>query len=78
MRTSLWAEFESLLPRRRRIVGTVTAHNADGTASFLLPEGVATRVRGPLDQTPPYRAFVVDGVLEGIAPSSLTVIATEG
>ena len=78
MRTSLWDAFLGLLPQQRRIVGTVTAHNADGSASFLLPEGAATRVRGPLDQVPPYRAFVVDGVIEAVAPSSLAVISTEG
>lgn len=78
MRTNLWDMFEGVLPQRRRIVGTVTAHNADGTASFQLPEGATTRVRRPLDQAPPYRAFAVDGVLEAVAPATLTVIATEG
>ena len=77
MRSNLWESFRDLVPTPRRIVGTVQVHYADGTASFLLPEGTATLVRGPLDRPPPYRAFVVDGVIESLAPD-LPVIATEG
>lgn len=74
---TLWSRYAAISPARVRILGTVTAHNPDGTASLQLPEGTSTRVRNPLDITPPYRAFVVDGVIESAAPS-LPVVSTEG
>lgn len=79
MITNPWKNFTAALPARRRLLGTVTAHNADGTASFQLPEGTYTRVRGALDMEPPYRAFVLDGVIESQASTAaLTPVATEG
>ncbi|MBB5207074.1 hypothetical protein [Chiayiivirga flava] len=56
----------------------VTGHNADGTASFQLPKGAVTRVRQPLDQAPPCRAFAADGAIEAAAPTTLVAISTEG
>lgn len=76
MRTNLWANFAGLLPARRRVIGTVQAHHPDGSASFVLPEGTSYLVRGQLDIAPPYRAFVVDGVIEDRAPE-LPLITTE-
>lgn len=76
MATNLWDNFKDLLPTRRRIVGTVTAHNPDGTSSFELIGGASTRVRGQLSATPPYRAFVVDGALDGPAPNLPTFEVT--
>jgi hypothetical protein len=69
MRTNTWEGFEDLLPERRHQLGTVTARNADGTSSFELPGGSFIRIRGQLTTTPPYRAFAVDGALEGPAPN---------
>jgi hypothetical protein len=76
MRTNLWDQFLDLIPRRRRLVGTVTAHHPDGTSSFQLPGSQSVVVRGQLDATPPYRAWVVDGAVESAAPN-LTVVSTE-
>lgn len=77
MRTNLWQAFSATLPQRRRVIGTVTAHYPDGSAAFSLPSGESYLVRAPLDgATPPYRAFVVDGVIESRAPA-LTPVATE-
>ena len=71
--------FVDAIPRPRRILGTVTAHYADGTAAFQLPEGTYCLVRGALDATPPYRAFVVGGVIESRASTAdITAVATEG
>lgn len=71
--------FVDAIPRPRRILGTVTAHNVDGTAAFQLPEGTYCLVRGPLDIEPPYRAFVLDGTIESQASTAeLTPVATEG
>lgn len=76
MRTNLWDQFLNLVPRRRRLIGTVTAHHANGTSSFQLPEGQTVIVRGQLNAEPPYRAWAVDGALESAAPN-LTVVSTE-
>lgn len=76
MRTNLWDQFADLIPRRRRLVGTVTAHHSDGTSAFQLPGSQSVIMRGQLDATPPYRAWAVDGAIESAAPN-LTVVSTE-
>lgn len=37
---NLWSRFADLLPTRRRQVGAVVAHNADGTSSIQIAGGV--------------------------------------
>ncbi len=71
--SNLWAKFQDLLPGRPLLVGTVQAHNADGTSTVVLPDGNSVlRVRG---QEVPVngQAFVQDGEIKGAAPS-LTVV----
>lgn len=42
---NLWSLFTGLLPAQRRIVGAVTAHNADGTSTIQVSGGFF-RARG--------------------------------
>lgn len=69
MQIDLWRDFSGLLPGRRRILATVTAHNADGTSSLTTADGNTLRAWGQLDQVPPYNAFVREGKLEAAAPN---------
>lgn len=79
MPTNITSRLRGLAPERRRIFGTVTAHNTDGTSTLQLPEGTYTRVRGQLDVVPPYRCFVLDGTVETqVNTANLTPVATEG
>lgn len=70
MPTSIWKEFQGLLPSRARVIATVTAHNADGTSSAVTPEGGSLRLWGQLEgETPPYKVFAREGKIERAAPN---------
>lgn len=70
MQIDLWRDFSGLIPQRPRLLGTVTAHNADGTSSLTTADGNSLRAWGQLEGlTPPYNAFVRDGKLEAPAPN---------
>lgn len=70
MRISSWSQFEDLLGHRPRILGTVTAHNADGTSSLTTHDGSTLRAWGQIEGLePPYNAFVRDGKVEAQAPN---------
>lgn len=74
MRTELWRNFNGLLPDSPRLLATVVAHNADGTASLVTADGQSLRAWGQLEATTiPYNVFVRDGKLEAPAPN-LTLI----
>lgn len=71
MTPNLWTRFAALLPVRRRQVGAVIAHNADGTSTIQLAVGTF-RARGtsvPVGQ----QAEVEDGAVVRQAPS-LTIV----
>jgi hypothetical protein len=57
-----------IIPKTPRYVGTVTAHNSDGTSTVSLPEGGTLRVRGQ-GVAVGVPAFVQGGKLDGGAPS---------
>lgn len=70
MPINLWRDFSTLVPGAPRLLGTVTAHNADGTSSLTTADGNALRAWGKVEgQTPPYNAFVRDGKVEALAPN---------
>ena len=37
--TNPWKQFEGLLPKSSRIIGTVTSHNSNGTSVIALRDG---------------------------------------
>ena len=77
MQTDLWRNFHGLLPDSPRLLATVVAHNADGTASLVTADGQNLRAWGRLDgATIPYNVFVKDGKLESAAPN-LTLLQLE-
>lgn len=70
---NLWTRFTTLLPTRRRFVGAVVAHNADGTSTLTTSAGGTFRARGqavPIGQ----QAEVEDGAVVRQAPSLSTVM----
>lgn len=69
MQIDLWRDFSGLIPQRPRLLGTVKAHNADGTSSLDTADGNSLRAWGQLEMVPPYNAFVRDGKLEAAAPN---------
>lgn len=70
MLTDLWAQFGTLATGRAKYLATVTAHNADGTASITTAEGAQTRVLGRVEgATIPYNAWISDGRVIGDAPN---------
>lgn len=70
MPTELWADFRGLAPARPRLLGTVVAHNADGTSSLTTADGQSMRAWGRVEgAVPPYNAFVRDGKVEAAAPN---------
>jgi len=70
MRTDLWTQFGDLVDPPRKYLATVTAHNADGTASIVTPEGYTTRALGRLEESSlPYNAWVLDGRIIEQAPA---------
>ena len=77
MRTDLWGNFQGLLPDSPRLLATVVAHNADGTASLVTADGQSLRAWGQIEgATIPYHVFVKDGKLESSAPN-LTLLQLE-
>ncbi len=66
-----WALFEGLLPTRRRIVGAVVAHNADGTSTIQIAGGFF-RARGQ-DVAIGQQAEVEGGAVVRQAPTLTTV-----
>lgn len=56
-----------LAPQPILRVGTVTAHNADGTSTIQLLDGSVIRARGT-SVTVNHNAFVRAGLIEGEAP----------
>lgn len=70
MRINLWDQLQGMIGPRPRILGTVTAHNADGTSSLTTADGNSLRAWGRVEGlTPPYNAFVRDGKVEAAAPN---------
>ena len=70
MRTDLWEQFGDLAGAEHRYLATVTAHNADGTASITTAEGWQTRVLGGIDgAATPYNVWVRNGRVDTQAPS---------
>lgn len=70
---NLWTRFTTLLPTRRRFVGAVVSHNADGTSTLTTSAGGTFRARGqavPIGQ----QAEVEDGAVVRQAPSLTTVM----
>jgi len=73
--SNLYRQFLSLIPRDALLIGTVLAHNDDGTSDVELPGAQAIRVRGqsvPVGQN----AFVRGGEIIGEAPN-LTLMTVE-
>lgn len=68
MSTNLFRRLREMLPAPALLVGTVTAHNADGTSTIALPGGGTLRARGQ-SVAVSSNAFVRDGVVEGEAPA---------
>jgi hypothetical protein len=65
---NLFRQFRKLLPADPLLVGTVTAHNADGTSDVQLPGNQTIRVRGQ-GVAVGVRAFVQGGEIRGAAPA---------
>lgn len=59
--------FRELLPESPLIIGTVAAHNPDGTSDVTTLAGGTIRVRGQT-VAPGLKAFVRNGLIEGQAP----------
>lgn len=68
MQTNLWRQFEGLLPSRTKLIGTVSAHNGDGTSTIDLPEGGSLRAIG-IDVPIGDKAYVQEGRVIGPAPN---------
>lgn len=68
---NLFAQFTKLIPIEPILIGTVTAHYADGTSTITLPGGGVIRVRGVVVGVG-LKAFVKAGEVVGEAPN-LTV-----
>lgn len=71
--TNLYRALRELLPDAPLLVGTITALNADDTATITYPDGNTQRVRGPAlaINTP---VFVRNGLIEGTAPALTAVV----
>jgi len=65
---NVFARFARLLPSEPLLVGTVTAHNADGTSTITLPGGGVIRARGQAVAVSS-KAFVRSGEVTDEAPS---------
>lgn len=64
---NLWTQFRGMLPGNSLDVGTVTAHNSDGTSLITLPSGKKITARGTTVAVGS-KAFVRAGLVEGEAP----------
>lgn len=70
MTPNLWSRFASLIPVRRRQVGAVIAHNADGTSTIQMAVGTF-RARGT-SVAIGQQAEVEDGAVIRQAPTLTT------
>ena len=68
---NLWSRFSNLLPSRRRFVGAVVAHNADGTSTITTSAGGTFRARGQLVAIG-QQAEIEDGAVVRVAPNLAT------
>lgn len=66
--SNLFTQFKRLLPNDPLLVGTVTAHNSDGTSDVQLPGNQTIRVRGQ-GVAVGLKAFVQRGQVQGAAPN---------
>jgi len=64
---NLWAKFARLLPDEPTIIGTITAHNVDGTSTVATLAGGTMRVRGQ-SVVVGNKAFIRHGEITGEAP----------
>lgn len=69
MQTDIWSQFGALVAGPTRLLGTVTAHNADGTSSVTTIEGAQMRALGQLNGTIPYNVWVSDGRVADLGPN---------
>ena len=46
MTTNPWKQFQGLLPKASRIIGTIACYNGNGTSTLILRDGVPITVRG--------------------------------
>ena len=44
--TNPWKEFQGLLPKPRRVIGTVVNHNSNGISTITLRDGSSITARG--------------------------------
>ena len=65
--SSIWREFEALLPRRALTIAEVISPNSDGTSTVEYPGGAQVRVRGQGVGIGDF-AFIRDGEIRGEAP----------
>lgn len=65
---NLFAQFTKLIPTEPTLIGTITAHNADGTSTITLPGGGIIRARGVIIAVG-LKAFVKGGEVAGEAPN---------
>ncbi len=68
---NLWTRFSALLPTRRRFIGAVVAHNADGTSTITTSAGGSFRARGQ-SVSIGQQAEVEDGAVMRQAPTLVT------
>ena len=43
---NIWKNFEGLLPKPGRIIGTIASHNSNGTSTILLRDGTTMTAKG--------------------------------
>lgn len=68
IKTTLWSQFEGLLPSKRPIIGTVQEHYLDGTSLILSLDGQTIKARGtgvPVG----LRAYVEEGEVISQVPT---------
>ncbi|MTI11854.1 hypothetical protein [Sansalvadorimonas verongulae] len=58
--TNPWKQFQGLLPKASRIIGTVASHNSNGTSTITLRDGVTMTAKGQ-SVSVGQRAFVEGG-----------------
>ncbi len=63
-----WSRFEALVPLAPTLVGTVSAHNADGTSAVTLPGGGQITAEGQTVAVG-LQAYIKEGRVVGEAPS---------
>ena len=65
---NLWKQFQALLPSDPLLIGTIAAHNSDGTSTVNWPGGGQSIARGQAVAVG-QKAFVQGGQIQGQAPS---------